>query len=243
VIEEETKLIFPEGFPGTGGNDGTHDPYSTLSKLWANRGGEEASGICVAWRNPNLPDPWVMVKPPNSRVPDAVPPRGTPDPSSEESEGLAIPHQNEVASRQGRRAKRKIDSLADDVYADTRYFGVSRKKGKLVRQGARTVELMGPLDKARFRDYRILQVDYYVYPMEGEKAPNEWKENDLEGVSPDGRPRRRRRKPRERIAGSKPLEDPPKRGSRSRVGRKYQATIPPLPLVQPYQPDMAFVPE
>ena len=244
LVEEETKVILPSGLFRSG--DGSDDPYTMLSILWSSRGGEEVSGTYNTWINPDRQDSWGLVKPPISRVPDAVLPRGTPESSSDESEELATPQPTKSVSR--RSTRRKLDSLAYDVDADTRFFGVSHKKGKLVRQGIRTVEAMGPLDKARFRDYRLLPVDYFVSSMEGLKgkelkAHQERKENDRVDGSPDGGANRRRRKPREHVAASKPREDPPKRGSKSRVGKKYQAIIPSRPMPQPYRPDMSYVPE
>ncbi|CAB9499857.1 Chromodomain-helicase-DNA-binding protein 5 [Seminavis robusta] len=250
AVEEVTKVVLPNGFLNNDAKDMALDPYSKLANLWSQENNNDAA--YETWTNPKGRPLWDNVKPPIPRIPAAVPPGGTPDPSSDESD-VAMPQAKAGKQPRVTPARRKIYTMATDVYADTRYIGVFAKKAKLMKQGAKTTSRLGRLDAARFRDYKLLPVDYFVGPMEGLRAEvvkaeakrKEKESDDQDGSPSGGRPRRRRRKPQEHAIVPPPPREPPKKCPKTsvRVGRKYQASIPPRMLSQSFEPDMSYVPQ
>ena len=245
----------PRNSPLASGSGKTQeDALSKLAKLLAEAGGEDKAGILKftpsknsAWKNRvrQLPK-W---EPPYE-------PLDVSDESSTESVMFPLPDEMDpqaaISARRRRERRDKIKSapksLAREVYGDMRYFEEAAKKGKLV-----SYEYWGEIGEwgmNKFRDYRLYPADFHVAEIVGldssKKAENtnaedavELDENDdsleEEQVTSFGRKRKRV----QRLADEQRLLNPRKRGpgrprkpaaGRTRLGDKYQASVPARPF-------------
>lgn len=280
VVEDVTQVVLPAGFfnaskttedasaknSQVGGEGKTQDAISRLAELLIKAGGEDKAGILK--HTPSKNSAWKNRVKKIPKWPPTYPPPDESDSSLSTSSSVASvpdPPDRKAIRRQQRKdlANWTPKSLAKEVYGDSRYFGSTAQKGKLViHEGW---EEMGPLEMTKFRDYRLYPVDYHVTEILGlnsrkanrakveeaaESSSDEESEESVQEVTSRGRKRKRVRRlaeeqrlttPRKRGVG-RPKKEAPAAG-RTRVGDKYQASVAARPFSDFRESDSSYVPE
>ena len=223
-VEVTYKVLLPSDFYKKSDNKFQEDDTNTegalakLGKLFAETGGEEEMDLYEMTINPNHQSTW------HARMPY----RRDPPPYPLERDNQQPP----------RRRRELSPSVVSDVHVDTRYYGKSGEGNRLRRQRQRMIDDLGPIDQARFRDYSLLPVDFFVAPFEYKnESISAQKTGKIGQASPGRRRRGRSRKPRDpmspvqrRRETQKSKESKPSEAS-VRVGRRYQAKVPPRPML------------
>jgi len=284
-VEETTEVILPPNFfqfdnkqlaeekgdgnPGGSGKD--QDAISRLATLISNAGGEDKSGIFKIYSTYN--SPWrTRVKitprdpPPYTPRDDASVSSASSEFSMEEAAQVQMNQANASHQNSSSSSSSSSTSLAKDVFVDSRYFQVHAVNGRIEVQDPQKIrEVFGPLDKAKFRDYRIYPVDYHLTGVKGlnskekPKRANKPKEMTFDAETTEeevsdelettSRGRKRRRVQRftvEQAGTIRKKRSPPKDEKEhvaSRVGGQYQAVVPARPLSVFRQADSSYTPQ